>query len=54
MVGKFPDGRSALILVSAKLRHVAATQCGSRSYLDMDKLQYQNPRTEALAVVGAG
>jgi len=30
---------SALMLVSARLRHVAATQWGSRRYLDMDKLQ---------------
>jgi hypothetical protein len=46
--------RSALMLVSARLRHVAATQWGSRRYLDMDKLQNQNPRKEALEVVGAG
>ena len=44
----------ALMLVSARLRHVAATQWGSRRYLDMDKLQNQNPRKEALEVVGAG
>ena len=54
VVGNFPDGRSALMLVSARLRHVAATQWGSRRYLDMDKLQNQNPRKEALEVVGAG
>jgi hypothetical protein len=45
---------SAWMLVSARLRHVAATQWGSRRYLDMDKLQNQNPRKEALEVVGAG
>ena len=54
VVGNFPDGRSALMLVSARLRHVAATQWGSRRYLDMDKLQNQNSRKEALEVVGAG
>jgi transposase-like protein len=42
VVGNFPDGRSALMLASARLRHVAATQWGSRRYLDMDKLQKQN------------
>ena len=42
VVGNFPDGRSALMLVSARLRHVAATQWGSRRYLDMDKLQNQS------------
>jgi transposase-like protein len=54
VVGNFPDGRSALMLVSARLRNVAATQWESRRYLDMDKLQNQNPRKEALEVVGAG
>jgi len=54
VVGNFPDGLSALMLVSARLRHVAATQWGSRRYLDMDKLQNQNLRKEALEVVGAG
>jgi len=52
VVGNFPDGRSALMLVSARLRHVAATQWGSRRYLVMDKLWA--PRKEALEVVGAG
>jgi hypothetical protein len=41
------------MLVSARLRHVAATQWGSRRYLDMEKLQSQNSRKEALEVVGA-
>jgi len=54
VVGNFPDGRSALMLVSARLRHVAGTQWGARRYLDMDRLQNQNPRKEALEVVGAG
>ena len=46
VVGNFLDRRSALMLVSARLRHVAATRWGSRRYLDMDKLQNQNPRKE--------
>ena len=54
VVGNFPAGRSGLMLVSARLRHVAATQWGSRRYLDMDKLQNQNPIKEALEVVRAG
>ena len=53
-VGNFRDGRSALMLVSARLRLVAVTQWGSRRYLDMDKLQNQNPRKATLEVVGAG
>ncbi len=54
VVGNFPDGRSALMLVSARLRHFAGTQWGARRYLVMDRLQNQNPRKEALEVVGAG
>jgi putative transposase len=38
VVGCFPDGESALMLVGARLRHVAATKWGSRRYLDMTKL----------------
>jgi len=55
VVGNFPDGRSALMLVVARLRHVATTQWGSRRYLDMmDKLQKQIPRKEALEMVETG
>jgi len=39
VVGAFPDGRSALMLVAARLRHVAGTQWGSRRYLDMARLK---------------
>jgi len=39
VVGNFPDGRSALMLVAARLRHVAGTKWGSRRYLDMDRLK---------------
>lgn len=38
VVGCFPDGESALMLVSARLRHVAGTKWGTRRYLDMGKL----------------
>lgn len=38
VVGAFPDGNSALMLVAARLRHVAGTQWGARRYLDMDRL----------------
>lgn len=38
VVGAFPDGNSALILVSARLRHVVGTQWGRKRYLDMAKL----------------
>jgi len=39
VVGAFPDGRSALMLVAARLRHIAGTKWGRRRYLDMDRLR---------------
>jgi transposase-like protein len=42
VVGAFPDGNSALMLVAARLRHVAGTKWGTRRYLDMKKLREQN------------
>jgi putative transposase len=38
VVGAFPDGQSALMLVAARLRHVAGTRWGLRRYLDMSRL----------------
>lgn len=35
VVGAFPDGESALMLVAARLRHVASTTWSSRLYLNM-------------------
>jgi transposase-like protein len=37
-VGAFPDGKSALMLAAARLRHVAGTKWGMRRYLDMNHL----------------
>ena len=34
----FSDGQSALILVCARLRHIAATTWGARHYMNMDHL----------------
>ena len=39
VVGAFPDGESAVMLVGARLRHVATTKWGSKRYLDMDHLR---------------
>ena len=39
VVGAFPDGQSALMLVAARLRHVAGTRWGTRRYLDMEHLK---------------
>ncbi|NLX97960.1 MAG: IS256 family transposase [Rhodopirellula sp.] len=41
VVGAFPDGRSALMLVAARLRHIAGTRWGTKRYLDMDRLREQ-------------
>jgi putative transposase len=38
VVGAFPDGNSALMLVAARLRHIASTKWGKRRYLLMEKL----------------
>src|SRR5947209_17839329 len=38
VVGAFPDGHSALMLVAARLRHIASTRWGKRRYLVMDTL----------------
>lgn len=39
VVGTFPDGNSALMLVCARLRHVAGTQWGNKKYLNMMHLE---------------
>ena len=41
VIGAFPDGESALMLVAARLRHVTGTKWGSRRYLEMDRLREQ-------------
>jgi len=41
VVGNFPDGRSALMLVAARLRHVAGTAWGTRRYLTVERLAEQ-------------
>lgn len=38
VVGAFPDGNSALMLVCARLRHVAGTQWGNKKYMNMKHL----------------
>jgi putative transposase len=48
VVGAFPDGHSALMLVAARLRHIASTKWGRRRYMAMENLL--NPaRQEAAA-----
>jgi transposase-like protein len=50
VVGAFPDGQSALMLVAARLRHVAGTRWGTRRYLDMEHLR--TPATQEAMAVG--
>lgn len=47
VVGNFPDGRSALMLVAARLRHVAGTRWGTRRYMDMERLREQRQEEQA-------
>jgi transposase-like protein len=49
VVGSFPDGRSALMLVAARLRHIAGTKWGLRRYLNMDRLKELDKESAALA-----
>lgn len=55
VVGAFPDGQSALMLVAARLRHTAGTRWGTRRYLDMNRLreQEQNMTTSQQANTAA-
>jgi putative transposase len=41
VVGCFPDGNSALMLVAARLRHIAGSKWGLRQYLKMDRIDEQ-------------
>ena len=53
VVGAFPDGKSALMLVAARLRHIAGTRCGVKRYLDMkriEELEEEKPVAQELAI----
>jgi putative transposase len=39
VVGNFPDGESALMLVAARLRHIATTTWSTKQYLNMKRLE---------------
>lgn len=39
VVGNFPDGESALMLVAARLRHIASTKWSTKQYLNMKRLE---------------
>lgn len=50
VVGNFPDGKSAVMLVAARLRHIAGTRWGKRVYLDMERLR-EVKQTEAAITI---
>jgi transposase-like protein len=54
VVGNFPDGQAAVMLVAARLRHVAGTKWGTRRYLDMERLGLSVPIVPAETVAAVG
>ena len=53
-IGAFPDGQSALMLVCARLRHVAGTQWGNKRYMSMDHLSKFEEEDDILSDIIAG
>jgi len=49
VVGAFPDGESAVMLVGARLRHIAGTQWGTCKYMSMDWLRQQDMEAQQSA-----
>lgn len=49
VVGAFPDGKSALMLVAARLRHVSATNWGLRKYMNMKVLELMENKAASAA-----
>ena len=39
VVGTFPDGKSALMLVTARLKYIVENEWGRRRYLDVSLLE---------------
>ena len=54
VVGNFPDGESALMLVGARLRHIQGTLWGSKRYLDMSHLVTTDESTRPVESSFAG
>lgn len=49
VVGAFPDGNSALMLVAARLRHIAGTKWGTMRYLNMNLIREMEAEEEIAA-----
>lgn len=48
VVGTFPDGNSALMLVCARLRHVESTNWGNKRYMSMNQLGMTEDETDLI------
>ncbi|WP_394523286.1 IS256 family transposase [Lacrimispora sp. JR3] len=51
-IGTFPDGQSALMLVCARLRHVAGTQWGTKRYMNMEHLKELDLQNQSDIIAG--
>lgn len=51
-IGAFPDGQSALMLVCARLRHVAGTQWGTKRYMNMEHLKEMDIQNQSDIIAG--
>jgi transposase-like protein len=49
VVGTFPDGNSALMLVAARLRHIAGTRWGTKKYLNTELLRLMESEKQEIA-----
>ena len=47
VVGSFPDGNSALMLVAARLRHIAGSRWGLKQYLKIERIEEMVKEQEA-------
>ena len=51
-IGAFPDGQSALMLICARLRHVAGTQWGVKRYMNMEHLKELDLQNQSDIIAG--
>ena len=52
VVGSFPDGYSAMMLVGARLRHISTTKWGTRQYLACKNLGDIVNKTYVVLIIG--
>ena len=51
-IGAFSDGQSALMLVCARLRHIAGTQWGIKRYMNMEHLSHMGEDLQSEIIAG--